>query len=283
MTSLRATLYTGPRMLKFIFLNTLAIFLAISPLASRADEDSDFQKGIVFLQEKKAPEAMEAFRKALERHPNHPAILTNLGLAAFQAGQRGWAMAFLRQAEANASPFSATSRGIEFIQSKLEVKEIPHDIQVWEQVRHYLFLGVPLSRFAFLGAVVLLFVGVLFIRYFGARRSAQANEQRMPELGILHYCGVGLLALTLLLVWGKLVDRSEIRATVVEEKVAALSAPSGDAPSLFELFEGLEVRIKRFEKEWLQVQYPGGPTGWVLAKSVHVTQVQGWFGTKEAP
>jgi len=55
---------------------------------------------------------------------------------------------------------------------------------------------------------------------------------------------------------------------IVVKKTPALSAPAENAPTLFELHEGFEVVILELKDDWIQVNYPGGLTGWVPKTAV---------------
>jgi hypothetical protein len=241
-------------------------------LPLNTDPKLAFQQGVTLLQGKRPEQALANFKFALEKASDDPVVLTNAGIAAFDAGKKGWAVAFLRHAISVGSSPRETRRALDFALSQLETKEIPHDTLLWEAFRDNLLFGVSLPNLLFLLAACLLFFGIIWLRFMVARRRALANEEALPSLNILHVTSALLLFLGSGAVWAKVVDLSQVRATVVADKTTAATSPSREAPSLFDLFAGLEVIVQRSQNGWFQVQYPGGPTGWVANSDLYVTQ-----------
>lgn len=248
----------------------------ISPATTPQPNEGDFHRGVRLLQSKDASGAVEAFKAALQLHPENTAILTNLGIATFEAGQKGWSVAFLRQAIALGSSFPETRRALDFALSQLDTKQIPHDIVFWEIFREKFLVGIQVEAFLFLLAITLLLLGVTLIRFLAQRKRALANEEVMPAFGPLQIVSTIGFILSLGLVWAKLVDLSQVRGTIVLETAPIVSAPSAEAPALLDMFAGLEVIVQGSENNFYQIQYPGGPIGWISKDAVHVTQSSRW-------
>ena len=96
--------------------------------------------------------------------------------------------------------------------------------------------------------------------------------------GVLFVSGAALSA-------SKAYDQSVIRGTIISKQVPVLSSPDSSATQLFDLYEGLEVIVRQFsseksadaenngaKKDWVQVSYPGGSTGWIPRSSIVTTQ-----------
>jgi hypothetical protein len=243
------------------------------PLPKEFGSDS-FAKGIQQLQTKDASGALTSFREALLQHPDDTAILTNLGIAAQEAGLKGWAIAYLREALTLGSRLRETRQALEYSLSQLQVKELPHEIEPWEKLRENVLVGISLPWLLFFNGGALLLFGIVWIRFLKERKLAFENESLLPTLRPMHWAASFVFLISLSLVACKILDLSEVRATIVAEKVSAYSAPSTEAPTLFEITEGLEVLVQREEGKWLQIRYPGGPTGWVNLDQVHITQSQ---------
>lgn len=248
------------------------ILLSLSILA-RAESDP-FVLGVQQLQAKDSKSALESFREVLKQHPDDPAVLTNAGIAAQEAGAKGWAIAYLRHALTLGSTLRETKQALEFSLSTLQVKELPHEIEPWEKFRENVLVGISLPWLLFFNGGALLLCGVVWISFFRDRKRAEENEINYPPLRVIHWAASAVLAVSLTLVLCKILDLSEVRGTIVAEKIQAFSAPSTEAPSLFEITEGLEVIVQREDGKWLQIRYPGGPTGWVTTDQVHITQSQ---------
>jgi tetratricopeptide (TPR) repeat protein len=238
--------------------------------------EAALQSGIKYYHESKFAQAQEDFQKALDLDPKSIPALTNLALAQFQNGNKGWALALLRKATTLDPNFSTLKQAQDFIYPQLEVKELPHEILLSETLHQRILAPVSIFWFSVLSALFILACGWSLLSFFGARK--RALEQDLPNAQISFLSVIFALGAVLCIVlFGlKLFDQKNIRATVVAAKVAALSLPDDKAPSLFDLSQGLEVLIDKEQiddnkKTWSQVTYPGGPTGWVPKSSLFVT------------
>lgn len=245
--------------------------MAQDPSPQPTNFQDSFKAGVQFYQNKKFPEAKEAFQKALDFDQNNLQALTNLALTYFQLGEKGWALALLRKAQ-NIDPlFSTPKSAFQFIQPQLEVKEIPHELTTWEAIRSRFIQPFSQASFVFLTAVFLFAAGWSWIQYFSARQKADAEEKPYPPFPLFSLIySIGFVCMFLLML-GKFYDLSLSRGTVVISKASVLTLPDEKAPLLFELYAGLEVLVLKKENAWMQVQYPGGMTGWVKENSVFIT------------
>lgn len=257
---------------RFTLCATLATFVSLANRSAHAAESAEFSKGLSLLQSKDAAGAVQAFKNALQEHPNDTAILTNLGIASFESGQKGWSVAFLRQALTEGSKLPETRRAFDFVMSQLDTKELPHDLVMWESFRSKVLFGTSVESLLFLLGLALLLSGLVFIRHLALRRRAHVNEEARPPFTWFHGVTLVLVVAAALLVWTKMMDLSQVRATIVADKTSAVTTPAADAPALFDLFAGLEVIVQRADKDFYQVQYPGGPTGWVPKNNLYITQ-----------
>src|SRR4051812_36901133 len=114
-------------------------FCLLAPLISRAEPEfrsegitDSFQAGILAFQNKNYPEAQAHFNSFLKETPSNAAALTNLGLTAFQLGQKAWAVAYFRKALAVSPGFTTARQGLKFVLAQFDVKEIPHQIENYE-------------------------------------------------------------------------------------------------------------------------------------------------------
>lgn len=245
--------------------------LAQDPTAKPLNFQESFQAGVQFYQNKKFPEAKEAFQKALELEQNNLQAMTNLALSNFQIGEKGWALALLRKAQNIDPDFSTPNSALKFILPQLEVKEIPHEITTWETIRSRFIQPFSQASFVVLTAIFLFAAGWTLIQYFSAKQKAEAEEKPYPAfpfMGLIY--SLGFLFLFFLML-GKFYDLSLTRGTVVANKVSVLTLPDEKAPMLFDLYAGLEVLVLKNEAGWSQVQYPGGMTGWVKENSIFIT------------
>jgi hypothetical protein len=247
------------------------------PAAKSADIQSwpsfekAFEAGVASYQAKKYDEARLAFSQALEKEPLNVQALTNLALVQFQLGQKGWAVALLRKAHNLNPDFSTPKASLDFILPQLDVKEIPHEIQMWETLRSHLIVPFTMTGFLALTALCFFATGWLWLQYFGRRREAIREEKILPPFPTIPAFIALIFVASLTLTIMKGIDQGIPRATVVSEKATVFSAPSDQSVALFDLFGGLEVVLKQSNDSWIQVTYPGAATGWVPKSSVFQT------------
>ncbi len=248
-----------------------------TPPAQLADQqtwpnfEKAFEAGVTNYQAKKYDEARLAFTQALEKDPLNVQALTNLALVQFQLGKKPWAVALLRKAQALKPDFSTPKASLEFILPQLDVKEIPHEIQMWESIRSSFIVPFTLNGYLGLTALCLFATGWLWLQYIGQRREAFRDEKSLPPFPLIPtlitIIFIGVLSLTLM----KVIDQGIPRATIVNDKVTVFSAPNEQSVALFDLFGGLEVVLGQQNADWVQVTYPGALTGWVPKSSLFQT------------
>lgn len=248
------------------------------PIAPSYDSfEQAFNAGIEFYQKKNFSKALNAFNRSIEFQPANVAALTNLALAQFQVGEKGYAIALLRRALSISPDFSTPKVALDFILAQVQLKEIPHEIQIWEQLRSNLLN--PLSLWSYLAITALFFLacGWLLLKYFGKRRRALKEDQAMPNLpGITVFVTFGFVCLFFLTGF-KIIDHLTPRGTILLEKISVKSAPSDSSASIFDLYSGLEVILLRTDGDWIQVRYPGALTGWISKNSVmHTSGRKSW-------
>jgi tetratricopeptide (TPR) repeat protein len=236
-----------------------------------SDFEQSFQAGVAKYQDKKYDEARLSFTDALQKNPQSVQTLVNLALAQFQLGKKGEAVALLRKAQNLDPDFSTPQAALKFILPQLDVKEIPHEIQLWETVRSSFIVPFSMTAFLALNALAFFSTGWLFLVYFGKRRKALREDLPLPVFPLIPTVilavFVSILGLTIL----KALDYRVPRGTIVSEKITVLSAPAEKSPSLFDLYAGLEVVLSSVEGDWVQVTYPGAMTGWIPKSSIFQT------------
>ncbi len=231
-----------------------------------------FKQGVEFYQKNDYSAAQAAFEKALVFRPADVSTLTNLALTHQRLGHKGWALGYLRKSLVLDSGHEQAREALEFILKENPPLDIPHQIETWESFRTLLLTRAGLMAWAWLSLLLLFSTGWSWLTYMGARRRALESESVSPAMPILPLLFSTCLFLSLFVTGAKWQDSLQERATIVVEKVSALTSPNSNSPSLFDLFEGLEVRINSRQGEWAQVTYPGSLTGWVLSKNLLVTQ-----------
>lgn len=232
---------------------------------------SEFSAGVIAFQKNQVDQARTHFYSALNDDPNQVATLFNLGLVEQRAGKNGKAIAIWRKALALSPGYYPAEKAIEWTKPKLERAAIPHDVEFWESLHDSALSVMTMEKFETLTAVLFFIFAWATLTYLGRRRRAILDEKPLPGppiaaiLAGLFFVLIGLLSLA------KAFDIQDVRATVVVKKIEARALPEKDATALFDLYEGLEVIVRGSRQGWIQVNYPGGATGWVSRDAVVTT------------
>lgn len=233
--------------------------------------DSAFSDGVQKYQTKAYDKARLAFDKALEFEPDNVQALTNLALVQFQLGQKGWALALARKANFLMPNFSTPISAIKYFEKNIETREIPHNIEAFENFRSSVIAPISITNFLVFLAICFFATGWLWLDFMAQQKNLSRSTRsifNMPALKIVATLAF-IMATALTIV--KFIDLNTSRATVVLDKVTVQSAPNQTSVQLLDLYAGLEVKIESIQNDWVQITYPGTPTGWVPKSSIFQT------------
>lgn len=258
-------------------IQVIAVFAGFHLAASigSAQPEALFAQGAKSFREGKLEEAKQSFLAVNAENPDHVDTLLNLGLIAFKEKRIGAAIGIWRKGLADEPTNESLFQAISYARTKLDKQEVAREFSLWEKYRESLLLRLSPNLVFSASALFLLGAGWFWLRWIGKRKRAFEEEMATPSAPI------GAIAISLLYVFmsvifiSMLIDRNELRGTVIVPKVSALSAPELEATSLFDLFEGLEVLVRETRdvqgKPWRRITYPGGLSGWVPATTVFAT------------
>lgn len=233
------------------------------------DFQKAFEAGVANYQAHKFDEARLAFSFALEKDPQNVQALTNLALVQFQLSQKGWAVALLRKAQALDPNFSTPQKALQFILPQMDVKEIPHEIQMWESFRSYFIVPFSLNSFLAMTAISFFASGWLLLQFLGRRKRSLQENRSLPAFPSLTFLFTLLFVGMFSLAFLKIIDSEMPRGTIVaQEKITVYSAPNDKSVPLFDLYSGLEVILNTVDDQWVQATYPGALTGWIAKSGV---------------
>jgi hypothetical protein len=257
--------------LKFYF-SFCCVFFFLT-LARAEEINASYTAGLKSYQDSKFEQAKQDFVTALQEEPQNPFINYNLALTEWKLGHLGISLALLRRAQHVDPTFEDAFRAESSIREGLKVKDLPHQISLWETIRTQLLKNLSVNSLLGVLALVLAVTAYTGPKFLGARRRNTIEGTGIPPNPTAFVVSCILTLIVMVTTGLKFFDLTRNRGTIVVEKVEALSGPEAGASGLFELFEGLEVIVRRTyldsnNKEWVQVTYPGGMTGWVLAENL---------------
>ena len=261
-------------MRQIVLLLLFCPFLSLSFAEDGITPDSAmeaYQKGLQSFQNNQFEEARDLFRYSWEKSPQSALSLFNWGLAEQKLGNQGMALAAWRKALFLKPGFDSAEQAIEYLIKTSSLPGIQKNQNHWEVFRESALIKLSFHQLSALVLLLLIAAGWKTIQYLGQRYVAIEQELPLPSMPWVGLFLVTLLISSITLVGFKVVDYYNPRATVIQNTVTVYSAPSGSSSSLFEIYEGAEVYLKRKQSAWSQVKYPGGLTGWVQNQSLFHT------------
>ncbi len=108
--------------------------------------------------------------------------------------------------------------------------------------------------------VLILLLSILINLHEGTARAKLKNAA-----AVVFACLSIQIFITGLKTWS---ENAVARGVVVEESVSAFSAPSPGSEKIFELHDGVELRLNRMENGFVLATLPSGWNGWIPVSSV---------------
>ncbi len=227
-----------------------------------------FQEGAKNFQAQDFAKASTFFQQALDLQPANTTVLVNLALSRFHSGQKIEAYDYLKKALHLDPSFLPAQQGFDYVKSQVQIREVPHRIETYEQLRDYLIK--PFSVAIPLTITLALFIlwGFRLIRYLSQKKRAFfAGEDPLPYGALNIFLSVLLVLSTAWVAFFKY-DSLIPRGLVKLDTASLRSSPLATSPEVLQIYGGLEVQILRHQGDWLQVEYPGSIAGWIEASSI---------------
>ncbi len=236
--------------------------------AADAPFESPFFSGTHFLQESKYEDAAKLFEEEYRKGNESAGLLYNWGLAAYKLKKVGLAVGIWRRALFTEPEMVGAQQALAFV-----IQEIPQtfqqdDLSLWSSFREHVLLRFGVNKFLAVLWLLLLPAGFLLIRYFGQRKVAFKMNSPLPPVPVIGAALMVLFCLQLLTTALKVVTLFETHATVVASPATLRTGPSTEDNSIFDLFEGFDVRVREAQNSWVLVSLPTGVSGWVQSEAL---------------
>ncbi len=229
-----------------------------------------FQAGVTSFQKNELDQAREHFTASLKISTSAD-TLYNLGLVEHKAKNEGLALGLWRKALVLEPTNGDIQHAIGFAERALPQQPVSRGGDLFESFHQKFLSQISLMSLIVVNLALLAFAGWILIRYFALKSRSIENEEPSPPIPYIGFIFVAGLLVSAVTLGAKAYDLTLTRATIADEKVEVKTSPDAQAATLFELFEGLEVIVRQSHDDWLQVNYPGGLSGWVPAKAVLVS------------
>ncbi len=221
--------------------------------------DSVFTQALESFKQSDLAKSREAFLQLLQKSPDDPVLLYNVGLIEYSDQHPGRAVGYWRKAVYLQPGFVPAISGI----NQLEKQKIPAIIPVpwWQKGPRYVSLPWLLG-------ILLAFI-ILSVVFGVKRQRATKLESARPPLWPMILAIVSSAGLVIVVALHVSILHWHTMATVMEG-VAIHSSPNSESPALFDFKEGDEVVIHRQNGEWYQIQKGSTAIGWVKKTAVFV-------------
>ena len=239
-----------------VFRAFLFSFFLVSSMgfAESASEPESFLQGVKAYQAKDYKKAQSIFASLLNKYPNNPNLLFNLGLSEFHLGRPGLALGLWRKARSMDRGFSPAQAAVDYAQDQLfpNRKALSFLHSLYDRLTrgspHFWIFLFVISFFGF--------------SWFALEYSIQWKRSPLRWPPWIH----ALLIPMIFSGWVSLVliqDQNQIKATVIKKDSFGFAGPSTEFPNLFELQEGQQVYVTKFHGDWIQVRSSGNSSGWI--------------------
>ncbi len=248
------------KLMVMIFFQILCIFY-ISPIFAQTEAQPQFLEAISAFENNQYDKAIGAFEQLLEKEPQNPAVLYNLGRVRYEKGEIGLALGLWRKARSLDPNFQPVRNAIRFA----EEKHFPERSSppVYAVIFNYLS---ALSLHLWLGFGFLFFIMWAFgsVEYGVKRRVSITHWPVWLHLSFpLFLVALGFSVY----LWAKTYEQ---KATVISQNLQSHISPSEISPTLSELYEGQIVVVEKVLGEWAQIRSLSGAPGWVPMQTLIV-------------
>ncbi len=235
----------------------------------------EFQKALTLQQEKKYDEAIAVYQQILDQGLATKAlskeqaadIYHNLSLS-FRYKQDDLKSFIYNQKSIHFNPYQAEAKNLtEVLKKDFQVKSIPHEISVTEQMNNLGLSYFPVEGLWVAALIFLILAGrKTMIFYFDKKRSYLENTAS-PVLDFKVFVFLFLFVALGLLAGLKAWDELTPKAYIAVETVNLMTAAGPNQAILTDLPGGTLVEVLRTAKinsiDYYQIKYSGGVSGWV--------------------
>ena len=144
-----------------------------------------FEKGVTLTQDKKWNEAIEQFQAVLKLDPHHVPSLVNLGISYYEINKKGFSLAYFKKAKTINPSFSAANQALKFLKTKIELKEIPHEIKMQDSFMVGFITPFSLNSFLFFFAICTFASAWLWIDFGAQVKDLKKTRRRLQEFPAL--------------------------------------------------------------------------------------------------
>ena len=191
-------------------------------------------------------------------------LFYNRANAHFKNGELGMAVLYYNRALRIKPRDEDIITNLEIARQKIIDRiEPPKSSRIFELARSLLY-SLSVNEHAFI--MMLLFT--LLVLSAGVLMTLAPGRNRAAAVNVFAAVAVLFTVQTVITVTLTLVQNNTRMAVVVAKKVDGLSSPYPGSDKLFELHEGMEIRVLREENGFQEATLPTGWTGWVRSDAV---------------
>lgn len=220
-----------------------------------------FNKANAAYNEKNYEQAINLYLQCINEGYNDVFVYYNLGNAYFKNDQIGKAILYYEKAHRMAPNNEDITHNLAFANSKTidKVENETFFLTRWGNALVYLFSVQQWAILSIIFAVLFCLSVALFI--------IVRQSQWRVGLFFSNIVFVILLALSIVLgIVGKHKQNNSNEVIVTQLNVTVKSMPDESGTDLFSVHEGIKASITDVADKWIEVKFPNGEKGWILAE-----------------
>ena len=230
----------------------------------------EFQKALTLQQEKKYDEAVVIYQQILDKGlaaEQAADVYHNLSLSFFL--KKDYLKSYIyNQKSIHLSPYKSEAKSLtEAIKKDFQVKSVPHEISVTEQINNLGLSYIPVEGLWITALMFILLAGRKIILYYFDKKKSYLENTTSPVLDFKVFIFLFLFVTLGLLAGLKAWDEQTPKALISSETANIMTAAGPNQAVLTDLPGGSLVEVLRTAKinsiDYYQIKYSGGVSGWV--------------------
>lgn len=241
----------------------LAVTAAVGVRAQAPDPARLLAEGNQAYTEGDLDRALTRYGQARELGVDDPALHFNLGNTHARRGELGLAMASYERARRGAPRDRDVARNMAWVARHLRDLELAHtELPLF--IRQFVHL-VRMFTLGEWGAALLVTVWAL-AAVVGWAWWREGFGERLRRAALL--LAAATVAVAVITAWRWHGERVLVTGVVVAEEVTVRSGPAPDFPALFQVHDGLTLRVEAEREGWTRVSLGGDWQGWLPGEAV---------------
>ncbi len=233
--------------------------ISFSQIAAQAEAENLLQQGNTFYQSGQFEQAIEVYEKIISLDYESPALYYNLGNSYFRSEKLGLAILNFEKALKLDPDDEDIQHNLNIAKTRTvdKIKEVPSlfVIEWWNSLLAILSINSWAILLLLFYLLLLLSIGLYYM-------SRSVSIQRKA----FYFGFINLLVLfVVIILFVSKVNREATSdyAILLEPAITAKQSPSEESSDVFEIHEGVKIKVEEKFNEWSKIRLADGKVGWL--------------------